>query len=85
MEKKQGYREDQRPFFAFDPQTEMQQGPGQEGDRLGPGSNPYLDPVAIEAQVAYVRAIVSRFRDVPFLSFDLINEPSFTNPKQTEG
>ena len=69
-------------FFAFDPQTEMQQGPGQEGDRLGPGSNPYLDPVAIEAQVAYVRAIVSRFRDVPFLSFDLINEPSFTNPKR---
>ena len=69
-------------FFAFNPQTEMQQGPGQEGDRLGPGSNPYLDPVAIEAQLAYVRAIVSRFRDVPYLSFDLINEPSFTNPKR---
>jgi len=69
-------------FFAFDPQTEMQQEPGQEGDRLGPGYNPYLDPMAIEAQVAYVRSIVSRFRDVPFLSFDLINEPSFSNPKR---
>jgi hypothetical protein len=67
-------------FFAFDPQTEMQQGPGQEGNRLGPGSNPYLDPVALEAQAAYVRAIVSRFRNVKFLSYDLINEPSFTNP-----
>jgi hypothetical protein len=67
-------------FFAFDPQTEMQQGPGQEGNRLGPGSNPYLDPVAVEAQLSYARAIVSRFRNVPFLSYDLINEPSFTNP-----
>jgi len=67
-------------FFAFEPQTEMQPGPGQEGGRLGSGSNPYIDPVAIEAQLAYVRAIVSRFRDVPFLSFDLINEPSFSNP-----
>lgn len=69
-------------FFAFDPQTEMQQGPGQEGNRLGPGSNPYLDPVAVEAQLAYLQAIVSRFRDVPFLSYDLINEPSFTNPER---
>lgn len=68
-------------FFAFDPQTEMQ-GQGQDGSRLGPGSNPYLDPVAIEAQLNYVRAIVSRFRNVPFLSFDLINEPSFSNPKR---
>jgi hypothetical protein len=68
-------------FFAFDPQTEMQ-GQGQDGSRLGPGSNPYIDPVAIEAQLAYVRAITSRFRDVPFLSFDIINEPSFSNPKR---
>ena len=58
------------------------QGQGQDGGRLGPGSNPYLDPVAIEAQLSYVRAIVARFRNVPFLSFDLINEPSFSNPKR---
>lgn len=69
-------------FFAFEPQSEMQQGPGQEGDRLGPGSNPYIDPVSIEYQKAYVTAIASRFRNVPFLSFDLINEPSFNNPKR---
>jgi hypothetical protein len=69
-------------FFAFDPQTEMEKGPGQEADRLGPGTNAYVDPVAIEAEVTYVRAIVSRFRHVPFLSYDLINEPSFSNPKR---
>jgi hypothetical protein len=69
-------------FFAFEPQTEMQPGPGQETGRLGPGSNPFLDPQAIEAQKVYVRAIVSRFDDVPFLSYDLINEPSFSNPKR---
>ncbi len=69
-------------FFAFDPQTEMQQGYGQDGNRLGPGTNPYIDPAAIEAQTAYITAIVSRFRNVPFLSFDLINEPSFNNPNR---
>ena len=69
-------------FFAFEPQTEMQLGSGQDVQRLGAGSNPYLDPVAIEAQVNFVRSIASRFRDVPFLSFDLINEPSFSNPKR---
>ncbi|RPI01516.1 MAG: hypothetical protein EHM64_15595, partial [Ignavibacteriae bacterium] len=69
-------------FFAFDPQTELEPGPGQDGDRLGPGSHPYLDPAAIDAQLAYLRTIVMRFKDVPFLSFDLINEPSFGNPKR---
>lgn len=69
-------------FFAFEPQTEMQQGPGQEGNRLGPGSNPYTDPVSIAAQISYVRTITSRFRDIPFVSWDLINEPSFSNPKR---
>ncbi|MGD0591212.1 MAG: hypothetical protein ABSA44_10505 [Bacteroidota bacterium] len=69
-------------FFAFNPQNEMEAEPGQEGDLLGPGSNPYLDPVAIESQITYVQTIVSRFRNVPFLSFDLINEPSYSNPKR---
>jgi hypothetical protein len=36
--------------------------------------------VSIAAQLSYVRSIVTRFRDVPFLSYDLINEPSFSNP-----
>jgi len=36
--------------------------------------------VAIEAQAAFVRSIVDRFKDVPYVSWDLINEPSFSNP-----
>ena len=67
-------------FFAFSPQVEMREGGGEEVDR--PVPNPYLDPVAREAECAYVRAIASRFRDVPFLSYDLINEPSVTNPRR---
>ena len=67
-------------LFAFDPQTVMQQGRGEDGNVLGPGSNPYIDPVAIASEASYVRSIASRFKDVPFLSYDLINEPSFSNP-----
>lgn len=64
-------------FFVFEPQTEMRGG----GTALGPGRNPYTDPVAVEAQAAFVRSIAARFRDVPFVSWDLINEPSFSNPR----
>lgn len=67
-------------FFAFDPQTIRRL--GQESSQLGPGANPYTDPVAIRAQQDYVRSIVARFKDVPFLSWDFINEPSFSNPKR---
>jgi hypothetical protein len=44
-------------------------------DSLG-GDNAYLDPAALAAQDRYVRSIVGRFHDVPFLAWDLINEPS---------
>jgi hypothetical protein len=66
-------------FFAFDPQTTLRH-PGEESALLGPGSNPYTDPVAIRAQQNYLLSIVQRFKDVPYLSWDLINEPSFSNP-----
>ncbi len=56
-------------FFAFTPDVFA-------------GANPYLDPVAIERQKQLVTAVVQRFRDVPFLSWDLINEPSFSNPQK---
>jgi hypothetical protein len=65
-------------LFAFDPQT-MMRAPG--GPLLGPGRNPYTDPVAIASQQAFVRSIAARFATVPFLSFDLVNEPSFSNPR----
>jgi len=68
-------------FCAFDPQTVMRH-PGEESLLTGPGSNPYTDPIAIRAQQNYTLSIVRRFKDVPHLSWDLINEPSFSNPKR---
>jgi Beta-galactosidase len=64
-------------FFSFEPQTVVHS----EHNILGPGRNPYTDPVAVESQRTFVRSIADRFRDVPFLSWDLINEPSFSNPR----
>jgi hypothetical protein len=44
--------------------------------------NPYTDPVSVDAEQAYIRSVVARFKDVPWLSWDLINEPSFSNPRK---
>ena len=52
-------------FFAFLPEV------------LG-GVNPYLDPEARRKQQTLVSAVVARFHDVPFLAWDLINEPSIS-------
>jgi hypothetical protein len=52
-------------FFAFLPEV------------LG-GMNPYLDPQALRKQQTLVSTIVARFHDVPFLAWDLINEPSIS-------
>jgi len=52
-------------FFAFLPEV------------LG-GENAYLDPAAIRKQQTMVSSVVGRFHDVPFLVWDLINEPSFS-------
>ncbi|HEU5351963.1 MAG TPA: hypothetical protein VFU55_10235 [Terracidiphilus sp.] len=40
------------------------------------GKNGYLDPVAVRAEMRYARSLVARFHAVPFLAWDLINEPS---------
>ena len=40
------------------------------------GGHPYLSPEARARQDKYVASVVSRFHDVPFLAWDLINEPS---------
>lgn len=53
-------------FFAFAPEV------------LG-GTNPYLDPEAVRRQHTLVGKVVARFRDLPFVAWDLINEPSFSN------
>jgi hypothetical protein len=52
-------------FFAFLPEV------------LG-GVNPYLDPQALRKQQTLVSTVVGRFHDVPFLAWDLINEPSIS-------
>jgi len=64
-------------FFAFNPQA-VRQATGRP--MLGPGQNAYLDPVSIRAERRYVQSIVSAFKDVPFLTWDLINEPNFADP-----
>ncbi len=54
-------------FFAFSPAAP-------------PQKNPYVDGDALHAQQAYVRGVAKTFADVPWLCWDLINEPSFSNP-----
>jgi hypothetical protein len=53
-------------FFAFLP------------DALG-GANAYLDPEALRRQTTLISSIAGRFHGVPFLAWDLINEPSFSS------
>ena len=52
-------------FFAFLP------------DILG-GTNPYVDPEAVRKQQNLVSSVAARFAGVPFVAWDLINEPSFS-------
>jgi len=46
------------------------------------GTNPYLDPNAVEAQKTFITAVVRRYRGVKGLIWDLINEPSFSSAAQ---
>jgi hypothetical protein len=52
-------------FFAFLPEV------------LG-GVNSYLDREAVRRQRTLISSVVARFRDVPFLAWDFINEPSIS-------
>lgn len=63
-------------FFAFTPKS----GGGPESPGVTP-PNPYTEHTSVAAEQAYVHSIVKRFKDVPWLSWDLINEPSFSNPQ----
>ena len=62
-------------FFAFSPHS------GERGKRSASANNPYLNPNAVQVEQAYILFVVRRFKDVPWLCWDLINEPSFSNPK----
>lgn len=66
--------------FAFSPHMGEVRVGGQLGEQA-PQPNPYLDPAEVRAEQGYVRSVAERFGRVPFLSYDLINEPSFSNPR----
>ena len=69
-------------FFAFTPHSgEQPRRPNASGPEPTP-PNPYLDPTAVHAEQKYVLSIVHRFAGVPWLSYDLINEPSVSNPRR---
>jgi hypothetical protein len=63
-------------FFAFAPRS----GNPYRETADAPQPNPYIDPNSVRAEQAYVQSVVEHFKDVPWLSYDLINEPSFSNP-----
>jgi hypothetical protein len=65
-------------FFAFVPHTGMRNYFEADDSRR----NPYTDPVSIRGEQDYILSVVNRFRNVPGLCWDLINEPSFSNPKR---
>ncbi len=65
-------------FFAFMPNLAARFGPSAPG--AAASENPYLSPAATGAERDYILSIVSRFKNVPYLCWDLINEPSFSNP-----
>ena len=67
-------------FFAFSPHSGGAPGPRVPDPAVTP-PNPYLDPGAVAAEQAYVRSVVEEFKTVPWLCWDLINEPSFSNPR----
>lgn len=56
-------------FFAFMPE-------------MFGGKNAYLDPKSIEGQKEFISAFAARVKDANGVLWDLINEPSFANPKQ---
>ncbi len=45
------------------------------------GTHPYLDPRALEGQRALLTLFASRYRGVPWIHWDLINEPSYAPPE----
>jgi hypothetical protein len=45
------------------------------------GTNPYLDPRALEGQSAFLALFAARFRNVGWIHWDLINEPSYAPPE----
>ena len=68
-------------FFAFTPRVNEARRSSNDNSEAGTPPNPYLDPATVNAEKQYIVSVVERFRHVPWLSYDLINEPSFSNPR----
>jgi Beta-galactosidase len=62
-------------FFAFIPRVSARSGP-----EPAPTPNSYIDPASVRAEQEYVLSIVNHFKGIPWLCWDLINEPNFSNP-----
>ncbi len=67
--------------FAFSPRVGEPRRPSSDSTTEPTPPNPYLDAGAVHGEQEYVLSVVNRFRRVPWLSYDLINEPSFSNPR----
>ena len=67
--------------FAFVPHGQDRPRRSSDTSPEAPPPNPYLDETTLHQEQEYVASVVHRFRGLPFLSYDLINEPSFSNPR----
>ena len=67
--------------FAFSPHGLDQRRRNSDTGAEPPPPNPYLDAATVGQEQAYVTSVARRFAKVPWLSYDLINEPSFSNPR----
>ena len=67
--------------FAFTPHGGDRYRRSSDTGSEPPPPNPYLDETTVRQEEEYVASVVQRFRKLPFLSYDLINEPSFSNPR----
>jgi hypothetical protein len=70
-------------FFAFTPRVLEQGRPAPTDPNAVPPRNPYLNQDVLKLEKGYIASIVNRFGKLPWLSYDLINEPSFSNPANT--
>ena len=69
-------------FFAFVPRVSMRFEPPPGSGVSPPEPNAYIDYASVETEQDYILSVVNRFRNVPWLCWDLINEPSFSNPSR---
>ena len=68
-------------FYAFTPKVGSVF-PVRQDQPEAPLPNPYTNAAIVREEQTYMLSIVNRFKNVGWLSWDLINEPSFSNPRR---